>query len=120
MHGSTGVAFGHYSEMSDSLNDILKKCGDATAAISWDTMGYTSEKHAAGIYKTKYRHRWAMNHCREKALHLLLNMQWVTGAPINIQHQHEAARERRAAWARNHRANPGRGRHRHGRAGTGG
>jgi hypothetical protein len=38
-----------------------------------------------------------MNHCREKARHLLLlNMQWVTGAPMNICAQAEAARERPA------------------------
>ena len=47
-------------------------------------MGFTSETHAAAHYCTKYRSRWAMNHCREKARHLLLNMQWVTGAPMNI------------------------------------
>ena len=59
-------------------------CGDAAAALSWAEMGFTSETHAAAHYRTKYRSRWAMNHCREKARHLLLNMQWVTGAPMNI------------------------------------
>ena len=44
-----------------------------------------------------------MNHCRDKALHLLINMQWVTGAPCNIAHQAAAARERHARWARLHR-----------------
>ena len=72
-------------------------------------MGFTSETHAAAHYRTKYRSRWAMNHCREKARHLLLNMQWVTGAPMNICAQAEAARERRAAWARSHRSNPAAG-----------
>jgi len=117
--GCTGVAFGHYGEMSDTAEDILKMCGDAAAALSWAEMGFTSETHAAAHYRTKYRSRWAMSHCREKARHLLLNMQWVTGAPMNICAQAEAARERRAAWARSHRSNPGRGRHRHGRNGAG-
>jgi hypothetical protein len=36
-----------------------------------------------------------MNHCREEARHLFLSMQWVTGAPMNICAQAEAARERR-------------------------
>ena len=117
--GCTGVAFGHYGEMSDTAEDILKMCGNAAAALSWAEMGFTSETHAAAHYRTKYRSRWAMNHCREKARHLLLNMQWVTGAPMNICAQAEAARERRAAWARSHRSNPGRGRHRHGRNGAG-
>ena len=105
--------------MSGTPEDVLKMCGNAAAALSWAEMGFTSETHAAAHYRTKYRSRWAMNHCREKARHLLLNMQWVTGAPMNICAQAEAARERRAAWARSHRSNPGRGRHRHGRNGAG-
>jgi len=117
--GCTGIAFGHYGEMSDTAEGIIRMCGDAAAALSWEEMGFTSEKYAAAHYRNQYRHRWAMNHCREKARHLLLNMQWVIGAPMNICHQAEAARERRAAWARSHRANPGRGRHRHGRHGAG-
>jgi hypothetical protein len=31
--GCTGVAFGHYGEMSDPLDDIFKKFGDASANI---------------------------------------------------------------------------------------
>ena len=54
-------------------------------------------------------------HARRLATSSSLNMQRATGAPMNICAQAGAARERRAAWARSHRSNPGRGRHRHGR-----
>jgi len=48
-----------------------------------------------------YRHEWAMNHCREKAEHLLLNIQHALPEHgMSQAAQQQAHCERRAAYAR--------------------
>ena len=56
---------------------------------------------ATGAYKAMYRHQWAMNHCREKAEHLLLNIQHALPEQgMSQAAQYQAHCERRAAYAR--------------------
>ena len=65
----------HYGEASDSIDDLIDWCAEATAESAWEEDGFTSRTVATGAYKAMYRHQWAVNHCREKAEHLLLNIQ---------------------------------------------
>ena len=67
--------YGHYGDASDSIDDLIDWCADATAEHGWEEHGLASRTVARGHYKAMYRHEWAMKHCREKAEHLLLNIQ---------------------------------------------
>ena len=52
---------------------VCLACG--RVVVWWEEHGFASRTVARGHYKAMYRHEWAMNHCREKAERLLLNIQ---------------------------------------------
>ena len=99
--GVIGLCYGHYGEASDSIDDLIDWCAEATAESAWEEHGFTSRTAATGAYKAMYRHQWAMNHCREKAEHLLLNIQHALPEQgMSQAAQYQAHCERRAAYAR--------------------
>ena len=99
--GVIGLCYGHYGEASDSIDDLIDWCADATAEHGWEEHGFASRTVARGHYKAMYRHEWAMNHCREKAEHLLLNIQHALPEHgMSQAAQQQAHCERRAAYAR--------------------
>ena len=78
--GCRGLVFGHYSEASRDVHELIGLVADQVAARHWRRMGARTQAEARGFYIQRFRRRLCLVVGREMARHRLRRIPFI-GVP---------------------------------------